>query len=210
MNTFESDSVVRRAFWVAVLVLAVLPAPVLAQNAGRPSVKVGDQWHFVIYYGIPSTEPNRSWVINSITAAGIEATENGRPLMLTSDLNVLESPGLKDSNPQALSFPLEVGKQWRYTSVWVFKVKGSTGSSVVDVTVVGHEKITVPAGEFDAFKLVAKGIIRGISGINSQIAGETNTTYWYAPAARAIVKSVSHNPYIGTSTLELVDFRLQP
>jgi hypothetical protein len=157
MNTFESDSVVRRAFWVALLALAVLPASALAQNAGGPSVKVGDQWQFVIYYGIPSTEPNRSWVINSITAAGIEGTENGKPLMLTSDLNVLESPWLKDSNPKALSFPIEVGKQWRYTSVWVFKVKGSTGSSVVDVAVVGHEKITVPAGEFDAFKLVAKG-----------------------------------------------------
>ena len=163
-----------------------------------------------MYYGTPSTEPNRAWVISSITPAGIEGTENGEPLMLTLDLNVLESPRHKDSNPRALSFPLEVGKQWRYTSDWVFKVKGSKGSSVVDVAVVGHEKIRVPAGEFDAFKLVAKGVIRGISGINSQIAGETNTTYWYAPAARAIVKSVSRNPYLGISTVELVEFQLRP
>jgi hypothetical protein len=198
-----------RVFSVSVLALALLAGSALAQDADRPTVKVGDQWHFVIYFGTPSTVPNRAWVIKSITPAGIEGTENGEPLMLTPDLNVLESPWLKDSNPRALSFPLEVGKQWRYTSDWVFKVKGSKGSSVVDVAVVGHEKVRVPAGEFDAFKLVAKGIIRGVSGINSQIAGETNTTYWYAPAARAIVKSVSHNPYIGISTVELVEFHLQ-
>ena len=39
----------------------------------------------------------------------------------------------------------------------------------------------------------------------SHFAGEILTTYWYSPAARAIVKSVSRNPYLGTSTVELVD-----
>ena len=34
------------------------------------------------------------------------------------------------------------------------------------------------------------------------------TRTWYAPAAHAIVKSVSHNPYIGITTVELVEFRL--
>jgi len=78
------------------------------------------------------------------------------------------------------------------------------------VVVIGHEKVTVPAGEFDAFKLVAKGGLSGVSPINSQYAGETTTTYWYAPAARTIVKSVSHNPYLGMSTVELVEFQLRP
>jgi hypothetical protein len=190
--------------------LALLAGSALAQSTERPSVKVGDQWQFVVYYGTPSKEPNRVWVINSVTPAGIEGTENGEPLMLTPDLNVLESPRHKDSNPKALDFPLEVGKRWRYISDWVFKVKGSTGSSVIDVAVVGHERIMVPAGEFDAFKLVAHGTIRGISGINSQIDGETSATYWYAPVARAVVKAVYHNPYLGTSTVELVEFQLRP
>ena len=199
-----------RVFAASVLALALSAGAALAQHADRPDVKVGDQWRFVVYYGIPSTEPNRAWVVNAITPAGIEGTENGAPLRLTSDLNVLESPTHTDSNPRALSFPLEVGKRWRYSSDWVFKVKGSKGSSIVDVAVVGHEKITVPAGSFDSFKLEAKGTIRGISGINSQIAGETSVTYWYAPAARAVVKAVSRNPYLGTSTVELVELQLRP
>ncbi len=191
-------------------VLALLPGTAFAQKAELPAVNVGDQWKFVVYQTVRSTTPNRAWVITSVGPAGIEGTENGEPLSLTLELNVLESPRNKESNPKSLDFPLEVGKRWRYANNWLFKPKGSKGSTVVEVAVVGHEKLTVPAGEFDAFKLVAKGSLHGTSPINSQFAGETTETYWYAPAARAIVKAVRHNPYLGTSTVELIDFQLRP
>ena len=193
----------------AALVLALFAPAALAQKAERPDVKAGDQWDFATYFSVRSTTPNRTWVITSVTPAGIAGTENGEPLLLTPDSNVLESPRHKDSNPKALNFPLEVGKRWRYASDWVFKAKGANGSSIVDVTVLSHEKVTVPAGEFDAFKLEAKGRLGGVSPINSQYAAETTTTYWYAPAARTIVKSVHHNPYLGTSGVELVEYRLR-
>lgn len=192
------------------LVLAQLAGSAFAQKADRPDVSVGDQWKFVEYYAVASTTPSRAWVITSVSPAAIEGTENGEPLSLTPELNVLESPRNKQSNPKALDFPLEVGKRWRYTTDWLFKLKGSKGSTIVDVAVVGHERVKVPAGEFDAFKLVAKGSLHGTSPINSQYGGETTDTYWYAPTARAIVKSVRHNPYLGTSTVELVEFRLRP
>jgi len=195
---------------LAVLALAVLSSPAMAQKVDRPIVKVGDRWQFVEYYGIASAEPNRDWVVTSVTPSRIEGTENGELLTLTPELNVLESPRNKNSNPKALSFPLEIGKQWRFASDWVFKVTGSKGSSIVDVEVVGHEKVSVPAGDFDAFKLMSKGNIRGISAKNSLIEGEVTSTYWYAPAARAIVKSISRNPYIGVTTVELVKIHPQP
>jgi hypothetical protein len=75
---------------MAVLVLALLTDSALAQKAEQPDVKVGDQWQFVMYYNFPSTTPNRAWVITSDTPTGIAGTENGEPLMLTPDLNVLE------------------------------------------------------------------------------------------------------------------------
>jgi hypothetical protein len=131
-------------------------------------------------------------------------------LTLTPELNVLESPQSTDSNPLALSFPLEVGKRWRYATDWLFKPKGSKGRSIVDVAVVGYETITVPAGQFDAFKLSSKASLQGTSPINSQYAGEVTRTYWYAPAARAIVRSVSHNPYLGPTSVDLVELQLQP
>src|SRR5688572_2383832 len=204
------DAAISCAVSKTLFALALISGTPLAQKADLPEVSVGDQWKFAVYYTVPSVTPNRAWVITSITSIGIEGTENGEPLRLTRELNVLDSPRSSESNPKALSFPLEVGKRWRYDSDWVFKPKASRGSTTVDVAVVGHEKIRVPAGDFDAFKLTATGSLRGTSPINSQYAGETTETYWYAPAARAIVKSVRHNPYLGTTTVELVEFRLLP
>ena len=193
-----------------IALLAVLVNPALAQQAERPDVKVGDQWQFAVYYTVPSTKPNRAWVITAVTPIAIEGTENGEPLTLSRELNVLQSPEQAYSNPRALAFPLEVGKRWRYTTEWLFKPKGSKGSSTIEVIVVGYEKVQVPAGEFEAFKLTSKASLSGVSPINSQYAGEVTTTYWYAPAARAIVRSVSHNPYLGPTTVELVQLQLQP
>jgi len=210
VSPLPGHSGARRVFSVAVLALALCAKSALAETADRPSVKVGDQWHFAEYYSVPSAVPNRVWVVTSITPTGIEGTENGEPLILTPELNVLESPRHKESNPKTLRFPLHVGKRWRYASDWVFKAKGAKGSIIADVAVVATEKVKVPAGEYDAFKLVAKGALHGTSPINSQYAGETTTTYWYAPAARVIVKSVHHNPYLGTSTVELIGLQLRP
>ena len=137
----------------------------------------------------------------------IEATENGEPLTLTRELNVLDSPRHSESDPRALDFPLEVGRRWRYSTDWLFKAKSSRGKVVVDVWVTSYEAVRVPAGVFEAFRLQAKGELSGNSPTDTFYAGHTTTTYWYAPAARAIVKSVHHNPYLGSTTVELVDFR---
>jgi hypothetical protein len=161
-----------------------------------------------VWYTQPSTQPNRAWVVTSVASSGIAGTENGEPLLLTPELNVLESPQRKDSNPRALSFPLEVGKQWRYASEWLFKPKGSQGTTLNEVTVIAYERVSVPAGTFEAFKLKATASLGGNSPSGTFFAGDIVTTYWYAPAARAVVKSVSHNPYQGPTTVELV--ALQP
>ena len=178
-----------------------------AQIAGRPEVKPGDSWSFVVYYEVPVTEPNRHWAIHSVSAHLVEGTENGAPLVLSPDLNIIDSPTTSFSNSMALTFPLEVGKRWSYRTDWVFKPKGSRGSTNFDVSVAGLETVTVQAGRFDAFRIIAKGTLHGMSPINSHYAGEITTTYWYAPSARAIVKSVHHSPYLGSSTTELVEFR---
>jgi hypothetical protein len=196
--------------FVRVAVLVLPPSLAIAQSADRPDVKVGDQWKFAVYYTVPSAVPNRTWRITAVTPNGFEGTDNGEPLRLTSELNVLDSPREGSSNPQWLSFPLTVGKRWRFDNDWLFKAKGSRGKMAVDVTVTAFERIAVPAGTFDAFKLTSTAALRGTSPIGSQYGGTTTSTYWYAPAARAVVKSVVQNPYLGPSTVELVEFELRP
>lgn len=204
----ESVGTVGRA--VAIVAAATaLVGPAHAQKADAPDVRVGDRWAFVVYYTVPSTAPNRVWIVTSVGANGIEGTENGERLSLTKSLNVVESPLGKNSNPNALSFPLEVGKRWNYTNDWYFKPRGSRGSMAVEVSIVGFEKVQVPAGEFDAFKLRSIERLSGTSPVGSVYDGETTRTYWYAPSVRAVVKSVSRNPYLGPSTVELVTYELK-
>ncbi|MCW5657849.1 MAG: hypothetical protein KIT60_09100 [Burkholderiaceae bacterium] len=194
----------------AAVVAAFVGTSAHADEAARPQVAVGDSWHFVVYYTVPSTTPNRTWTVTSIGPDKILGTENGEPLTLTRDLNVADSPRQSESNPRQLSFPLRVGKRWQYHSEWLFKPKSSRGTIAMSVVVVGHETVEVPAGRFDAFRLQATGELGGASPSNTFYAGQTTTTYWYAPAAKAVVKSVHHNPYQGTTTVELVRFQLRP
>jgi hypothetical protein len=191
--------------YCAVLLL-LSPVLAAAQTAQRPALAVGDTWRFAVSYTAASSTPNRTWIITSVENDRLIGTENGEPLTLTTELNVIDSPRQAETNPRLLSFPLAVGKRWQYTSDWLFKPKSSRGSISATVTVVGHEPVEVPAGRFDAFKIESIAELGGSSPSNTFYAGQITTTYWYAPAARAIVKSVHHNPYQGTTTVQLVDF----
>jgi hypothetical protein len=213
MQTIEWSSVVRRLPLASVCALVTLAGPVLAQKVDRPEISVGDQWRFATGYVAPST-PNRTWVVTGVTAAGIAGTEDGQPLTLTSELNVVDSPRATSSASQQLSFPLEVGKQWSYATDFLLKDSGMKGRSESSVTVVGYEKVRVAAGEFDAFKLEQKanfsGVIRRDQQIGSLLTGVSTMTYWYAPAARAVVKSEYRDLYVKRVITELFDFKLQP
>lgn len=200
----------RHLFRCAAAASFLLGATAHAEDAVRPHVSVGDSWQFVVYYAVPSTTPNRSWTITSVSPDRIVGTENGEPLTLTGELNVVDCPRQSESNPRMLSFPLKVGKRWQYKSEWLFKPKSSRGTIAMDVAVVGYEAVDVAAGRFEAFRLEATGELGGSSPSNTFYAGQTTTTYWYSPVAKAVVKSVHHNPYQGTTTVELVGFKLQP
>ena len=193
--------------WLACIgaLLQSLAPAAFAQTAERPVLKPGDRWRFVVYYAVPATEPNREWVIDSVSPEAIRGTEDGQPLLMTPDLNVLDSPRAQYSNPRWLQFPLAVGKRWNSRTDWWFKPKGSRGRSDVEVQVLAYEPVTVVAGRFDAFKLVAKSRMSGTSPIGSTYDGTVaTTTYWYAPAARAVVRWEFENPYLGRSTVEMV------
>ena len=212
MNPFDRNTRPKRILPPIAIALAsvIAASSATAQKADPPIVKVGDRWKFVEYYSVATAEPNRDWLVTSVTSSQIAGTENGETLALTPELNVLESPRNRYSNPKALSFPLEIGKQWRYSSEWLFKATGSKGTATIDVEIVSYEKVDVPAGDFEAFKLKSKGSMRGVTTKNSLIDAEITSTYWYAPAARAVVKSVTRNPYIGVINVELVSLHLQP
>jgi len=179
-------------------------------GAERPNVKVGDRWVFVKRSTAGEKWLEWAWVVTTVSPTRIEGTENGKPLALTPDLGIIESPQEKNSDDRSLSFPLEVGKQWSFVDDYVVydqffgPLRGRGNSSVA---VLGYEKVRVPAGEFDAFKLELKGTWVSPNNPNG---GESDFTYWYVPAVRAIVKKEVHVTYMPTYITELVEFQLQP
>jgi hypothetical protein len=148
-------------------------------------------------------------VVTAVKPTGIEGTENGKPLLLTSDLNIVESPRFRHSDFRMLNFPLTVGKKWSCSSNAYNVMNEFRFIADYDVSVIANERVRVPAGEFDAFKLEARGKF-GINGPPGPGAFEETRTYWYAPDARTIVKEEVRNPTRGAYTVELVTFKLQP
>jgi hypothetical protein len=181
-------------------------AAALAQRAERPVVKAGDRWHFETRInGAAVKWLDRDWVITTVTPMEIDGTENGKPLALTPNLNNLQSPTRTDSDLRLLAFPLEVGMQWHFSDEFVVASIDVPTRGEYRVAVIGYGRVRVPAGEFDAFELQAKG--RWVMG---GMHGQSTWTYWYAPAARAIVRTEVSDTIWGTSSSELTGLHLQP
>jgi hypothetical protein len=118
--------------------------------------------------------------------SGIHGTQNGMPLVLTPDLNEIEGMRWSHSPDNRLfNFPLEVGKKWSGSAHWLDHSNSVSGTDNINGTVASYEKVRVKAGEFDAFKVKWKDTWSAKNGGN----GVTEITYWYAPAARGVVKS---------------------
>lgn len=180
-----------------------------APVADAPLVVAGDEWRFALEHAEPSAEAARIWKVASVTAQGIEGTENGRPLRLSPELNLRESPARRESGGHALRFPLRVGDLWTYDSETRFKDDGTALRSSVAVQVLGVEPVQVAAGRFDAFRLRAEGSYRAEGpAIAAPAEGVFTSDYWYAPAVSAVVRLEQHNAFRGPLAIELVEARL--
>lgn len=117
--------------------------------------------------------------------------------------------GVKYSDLRLLSFPLEIGKKWSFSSVSTYP-SGTFNDYACSAVVVSYEKVRVPAGEFDAFKLEAKCNFRAVGEMAGD-PGESTWKYSYAPAARIIVDYQYTNSRMGTTSIRrLSEFQLQP
>jgi hypothetical protein len=96
-----------------------------------------------------------------------------------------------------LPFPLEPGKSWHQELAVKDSVNGKSTAWKVDGKVAGWERVKVPAGEFDAIK-----IVRQIDISDADSPGfETRRSEvdWYAPAAKSIVRHEESEQYYQSS-----------
>ena len=168
--------------------LGVAQAQDTSPRTERPEVKPGDQWkHEIRDKRTGATLRDTVVAVTAVSATQIDSIENGVAKVATRDLVVLKNSRLEyDVGYRWLNFPLEAGKAWEFKTQWKRLDGTGAGSTQMDVVVKGVEKVTTKAGEFNAIRLEAKGYMNAGSG--SYYNGRVVATYWYAPAAREIVK----------------------
>jgi len=183
-------------FAVAILISGVLSFA--QEQAPAPTFKEGDTWQINISrkdQGASSSAQNEGEYELVFTQGKVKVFEiNGDQ---KSEVNVQpESPaeGLlgvvgKNERRPDLKFPLSIGQKWEYQVV--VRPAGSRQDQrrSAEVSVVGHEQVTTPAGSFKAFKLIrSESWSVGRTGSNS-----STSTFYYSPETRSIVKRVTEN-----------------
>lgn len=179
-----------------------------ASRAELPTVKVGDRWKSEQSdrrTGAKESEFDRK--VTSVSASQIEGTENDGKFVWTPELNVVESStAVISGEAKGLSFPLEIGKKWDYKYSFANKLNPTKGRWQLEANVAAYEKVKVPAGEFDAFKIEYKGFWNNDT---SRQNGRLMLTNWFAPATRSVVKTEFDDGY-NKWVRQLVEFQLQP
>jgi hypothetical protein len=179
-----------------------------AIRAELPTIKVGDRWKYEQSdrrTGIRESELNQS--VLSVSASQIEGIENEGRFVWTPEMNFVESPTLAiTGEAKRLAFPLEVGKKWDYKYNFTNKVSGVKARWQLEATVVAYEKVKVPAGEYDAFRIEYSGFWNNDTSGRS---GRLKVTSWFAPIARNIVKTEFEDGF-NNWMRHLVECQVQP
>jgi hypothetical protein len=207
---------------VKALAALLLLFPVAAgAQVPRPDVKVGDGWTYrrMDYdagkprglYSMRVVFAERG-VIQVVSLYGQK--EGEVDTTYTADWNAVTVPG-RVFNPHTgwFKFPLQVGDKYKASFEAIMPKKEASSRNEREVTVVGWEEITVPAGTFRALKIVSDGRFQRID--NTYISGTSRNVIWYVPEVKRWVKITLENRPTGGrgagefSGEELVGYKVQ-
>jgi len=177
-----------------------------AERAETPVRKVGDKW---VYRDTPGDHMWSRTVV-TIEPNGEYTAKRGDDVILKFDAagNEFDLRG-PEYNEQRFKFPMELGNQWFHsrTARWVWgKIGPQEVIEKATWEVQGFEKVSVPAGTFECFRVVGK-----IWFLNAANVGYADRIYWYCPSIRGIAKlqgrgQGSQGSVMRESASELISF----
>jgi hypothetical protein len=174
------------------LVLAAAGAH--AGNVDRPDVHVGDFWSWQHTNGL-ANEKDYTTIedVLDVSDTEIKTRERvkGRPnssiAAFTREWNPADVVYARfDPFLRELAFPLQIGKKWDASADKTLFSNGKHGKFFLKGEVVALEKVTVPAGTFDAYKITLH--IDATTTDEDANIGNTVETIWYAPSVKRYVK----------------------
>jgi hypothetical protein len=139
-----------------------------------------------------------------------EVTFNGGKWIFDRLGNVIRGPDGRRYTPRQ-DKPLEyaVGKRWT-TRYGVTRGDSYAGNAETDFRIAAKERIRVPAGEFDCYRIEANGVSRAIDDFPGAPYVEGRVTYWMAPGVvRRVVAYDETHREIGGSGRVLSDWRAE-
>lgn len=167
----------------------------------RPELSPGDSWSY------QRSDLSTKSVIGRYSTDVVAKTDKGYsirntvdgdianlPQSLSLDLGRITTVEGKESDSRWLDFPLTVGKSWSAKELWR-NTRGATGNEEIPYKVEGIEKITVPAGTFEAVKVKGYGQWNNTSSFSS---GQVEITYWYALEVKNFVRFDRKNWFKGS------------
>lgn len=205
---------------ILIVTLIGFSALSLAQAADltidKPDVKVGDIWKYRILDGF-TNEPKFEINFRTVSISDSEITvrmtwkgnQNSRLAIFDRQWNMLDDGTAKwDPSRSEFKFPMRVGESWarRYQ---VTNIKtGATSACISDAKVAANEKVTVPAGTFDTFRLETEIECRSTGNDASLMKYAMKN--WYSPEANRSVRQESQTFADGRvrdkSVVELIEY----
>jgi hypothetical protein len=189
-----------------------LMAAANAQSAPAPVMKVGDRWVYNVVSGIGlqnmSYEETRE--VTAVEGGGYTVKVTGRtaggadfsrmeefsaPGMLRSGTLCLDEMRRYPTPLQRVAFPIAPGQR---SAKWVNVVaeNGNKGQINYSFQTRSWEKVTVPAGTFDAIRVDVLMILDDATAFRN--GTNCNFTYWYSPAVRGPVRERRSAQYTDT------------
>ena len=185
------------------------PVVAVGTRIERPDVRSGDQWKYQVTDGYTKEKSTIVMEVATVTEGRIY-TRSAKAFVaaanLTADAGVIEvwdrdwnlvRQGDMEYSPlyPYAKFPMAAGSTWSGS----VRFNSGTGEILIHdltVQVSGWERVTVPAGTFNAVKLNLRGGFRILGGGG---VGNIFDSYWYAPAVRQFVKKeIEHRGGGGT------------
>jgi hypothetical protein len=188
-----------------------------AQSAPVPTLKVGDRWVYDVKsgFGLSTITYQETREVTAVGAGGIEVKVTGKnvdgkdfsrveefaaPGRLRSGALCADEVRRYPSPLQRVAFPITPGQR---SSKWVDVVAepgGAKGQINYTFRTRGWEKVTTPAGTFDAIRVDTLMVLDDATPFRD--ATNCNFSYWYAPAVRGTVRERRSAQYMAIGELQ--------
>jgi hypothetical protein len=186
--------------------LSQTPPAQVPATLTAPDIRVGDSWTYRItdrYTGFARGEER--YEVTEVGPARIRVSVSGDSgdavHVYDRGWNWLRRPATNlptfEYSPayKAMEFPLAAGARWRERLMATDVADGRRHPVWINGTVEGWERVTVPAGEFDALK-IRRTVFFDYNVPTIRGRSEIVEYDWYVPAVRQVVRRETSSQYV--------------